>query len=67
METPDCATVLSLVPTMAEREVFGRIMVEDSWQGVLTIADMDDYEDALRLFSWFGREVAKGGDDAEQS
>lgn len=54
---PHPANVLRLEPSAAERAAFNEIGASREWDGVLSIADLDDYEDALRLFAWFGRRV----------
>lgn len=54
---PDPATVLRIQPSESERRAFNELDAVREWDGILSIADVDDREDALRLFCWFRRRV----------
>lgn len=54
---PHPANVLRVDPSQSERAAFNEIAACREWDGVLDIADADDFEDVLRLFCWFSRRV----------
>lgn len=63
----DCASVLGIEPTAAEREEFAALASAKEWMSIVSIGDLDDYEDALRLFCRFARRVeARGRTEAGQ-